>query len=58
MKLSRIVEKILYREFCKGNKCKECKFDNNSLHCELEKIINKLKKHDKEYSCEENNKNK
>ena len=43
MKLSRLVEKILYKEFCKGKKCKECKFDNNSFHCELEKIINKLK---------------
>ena len=57
MKLSEIVEKIMYKEFCKGNICKECKFDNNCFNCELIKIINKFKKYDKEYSCEENNKN-
>ena len=65
MKLSLVVDNILYKECCRNKKCKNCKFYVKEYNCNIAKeyncniayVIKILKKYNEVYSCEENNKN-
>ena len=57
MKLSLVVDNIIYKECCRNKKCKNCEFYVKEYNCNIAYVIKILKKYNEVYSCEENNKN-